>query len=221
MTNKTLFFEGAGWDGCKAEYNNINCRIRTAFHNNDGKMIYIEIFGVHPNQHALKKAKTKGETLPTTHLYIDEAFYITDDNSVDDCNENRIKVIDYKEQQKIEYTLENIRDFINNNFNCSFDSVAVLDNLARFKVFADVKQDGLGTSKSYNFGDTFNYDEETTTKRIEKVKELSENFKTLFNMEYDNTSYYIKDNELTVRLNVSEKERIKAGYKDRVFTVEI
>lgn len=221
MTNRTLFFEGAGWDGCKAEYNNINCRIRTAFHNNDGKKIYIEINGVHPNQYALKEAKANGETLPTTHLYVDIAFYITDDNSVDDCNESRIKTIDYKEQQKIEYTLENIRDFINNNFNCSFESVAVLDNLAGFRVFADVKRDGLGTSKSYNFGDTFNYDEETTTKRIEKVKELSENFKTLFNMEYDNTSYYIKDDKLTVELNVPQKEQIKAGYKNRVFTVEI
>ncbi len=41
--SKTLYFEGAGWDGCKAEYNGVNCRIRTAFHNNDGRMIYLEL----------------------------------------------------------------------------------------------------------------------------------------------------------------------------------
>lgn len=218
---KTLYFEGAGWDGCKAEYNNINCRIRTAFHNNDNKMIYLELNGVHPNKYILAEAKKEKITLPTTHLYIAHAHYITDDKTTDDCNANNIKTIDYESQQKIEYTLENVKNFINKYFNCSFDNVVVLDNLAGFRVFADVKREGWGTSAMYNFGDCFDYDEELTLKRINKVNELKEHFKTLFNQKYDNTSYYIRDNKLTVCINVESKKRIEAGYKDRIFTVEV
>lgn len=73
----------------------------------------------------------------------------------------------------------------------------------------------------YNYGDTFAYDAELTEKRIAKVAELSEHFKQVFNQEHDNTSYYIENGALTVCINVSDKDREKAGYTDRRFTVEV
>ena len=219
--NRTLYFEGAGWDGANAEHNGLNCRIRTAFHNNDGKMIYLELNGAHSLKEHIKAAKENKLTLPSTYMYVDFAHYITDDPEIDDCNDSRIKTIAYDEMLKTEYTLENIRDFVNAQFNCSFDNVVILDNLAGYRVFSNCKRNGWGTSAQYNFGDCFDYDEDLTKRRIAKVNELTEHFKKIFNQKYDNTSYYIKDGKLTVYINVEEQKRIAAGYSERKFVVEV
>lgn len=218
---KTLYFEGAGCNGANAEYNGLNCRIRTAFHNNDGEMIYLELNGAHPNKYQAKEAKKNKITLPSTYMYVDFAHYITDDPKIDDCNDSRIKTIDYDEMIKINYTLENIMNFVNTQFNCSFDSVVILDDLAGYRVFTDKPRKGWGTSEEFNFGDCFNYDEDLTKRRIAKVAELQEYFKEIFNQKYDNTSYYIKDSKLTVCIGVEEKKRIAAGYSEREFVVEV
>lgn len=219
--SKTLYFEGAGGHGINNEYNGLNCRIRTAFHNNDGKMIYLELNGVHPLKEHIKEAKKNKIALPSTYMYVDFAHYITDDPKIDDCNDSRIKTITYEEMMKINYILENIRDFVNTQFNCSFDAVVILDNLAGYQVFSDNKKKGWGTSEMYNFGDNFDYNEDLTKRRIAKVSELSEHFKEIFNQKYDNTSYYINDGKLTVCINVEEKKRIAAGYSEREFVVEV
>lgn len=216
---KILYFEGAGWDGANAEYNGLNCRIRTAFHDNNGKMIFVEIHGHHPNDYMLKEAKKEKKQLPTTYLYVDSAFYITDDPTEDDENKNRIKMPDYKAHINISYTLENIRDFINEHFNSSFTEVVILNDLAGYRVFS--KDIYKNTSESYNFGDCFEYNAELTEKRIVKVEEMKKYFAKLFNQKYDNTSYYIEDNQLMVCINVTEEKRIAAGYKERKFVVEV
>lgn len=221
MTNKILYFEGAGWDGANADYNGLNCRIRTAFHDDNDKMIYLELHGFHPLKEHIKEAKNKKIELPLTHLYIDSAHYITDDLSIDDENENRIKInVDYKEMLKIPYTLDNIKDFINKHFNSSFDEVVILNHLAGYRVFADYKKSKL-KSERYNFGDCFGYDAELTKKRIAKVIESQEHFKKIFNQQYDNTSYYIENGELTVCINATEQKRIAAGYIERKFVIEV
>lgn len=219
--NKTLYFEGAGWNGANAEYNGLNCRIRTAFNNNDGKMIYLELNGGHPLEEHIKEAKKNKITLPSTYMYVDSAHYITDDPEIDDCNDSRINTILYSEMLKIEYTLENIRDFVNTQFNCSFDNVVILDNMAGYRVFTGSKKIGWGTPAMYNFGDCFDYNEDLTKRRIAKVDELTEHFKKIFNQKYDNTSYYIKDGKLTVCINVEARKRIAAGYSEREFIVEV
>ena len=46
MSKKVLYFEGAGWSGADISKRTIgNCRIRTAFINNEGRKIYLEITG--------------------------------------------------------------------------------------------------------------------------------------------------------------------------------
>lgn len=204
---KTLYFESAG---C-AEYNGINCRIRTAFTNNDDKKIYIEFLCGHiPN----KKTKTEYH-----FLHCDYCHYITEDPEIDDCNNSRL-TCEGKDTREIEYTKENILAFVNENCNASFDKIVVLNNLAGFRVHSNSGRHN--TSERYNFGDTFEYDEELTKKRILKVAELSKHFKQIFNQRYDNTSYYINNNnQLEVCINVGEKERIKAGYTNRKFIVEV
>ena len=50
---------------------------------------------------------------------------------------------------------------------------------------------------------------------------LKKHFTKIFNQRYDNTSYYIENNALTVCINVAESKRIAAGYTDRKFIVEV
>lgn len=157
--NKTLYFEGAG-SVISGEYNGLNCRIRTAFHNNDGKMIYLELNGCHPNAYQIKEAKKNKAKLLSTYMYVAHAHYITDDPGIDDCNNSRIDTITYDEMLKIDYTLDNIKEFVNQYCNCSFDAVVILDNLAGYRVFTSKPRKGWGTSEEFNFGDCFDYDEE-------------------------------------------------------------
>lgn len=202
--SKTLYFEGAGCVPC----NDVeNCRIRTAFTNRDGKKIFLEM---------------SAGIVGSGYYYIacDACHYITEDPGIEDWNKSRLKC--EKDGSRKEYTKENILAFVNKNCNVDFDKVVILDNLAGYRVFTDTERTSWGTtSEHYNFGDCFNYDEELTKKRIAKVKELSTHFKEIFNQKYDNTSYYIKDGKLTVKINVSERERLAAGYPDREFTVNL
>lgn len=213
---KVLYFEGAG---CVPAGEVTNCRIRTAFTNNDGKKIYIEFtsYTVANIDHK-KWNRYLGYEVGTVLGFCDYCHYITDDPSVDDCNKSCLPC-ERKRNGQFIYTYEGIKNFINKNCNASFDEIAVLDNLAGYRVFNNNGKSK--TSEAYNYGDTFAYDKELTEKRIAKVAELSEYFKRIFNQEYDNTSYYIENGVLTVCLNVSEEAREKAGYIDRRFTVEV
>lgn len=196
-TKKILYFEGSG---CVPAGEVANCRIRTAFTNDDGKKVYIEFSCV----------------VKTGLGCCDHCHYITDDPSVDDCNKSCLLC---ERNGQFVYTYEGIKNFINKNCNASFDEVVVLDNLAGYKVFNDSGKHN--TSEAYNFGDTFLYNEELTNKRIAKVAELSEYFKQIFNEKYDNTNYYIKDNQLIARINVSEAKRLAAGYKEREMIINV
>ena len=50
---------------------------------------------------------------------------------------------------------------------------------------------------------------------------MKKEFCTLFNQKYDNTSYYIENDKLTVCINVEERKRIATGYTERKFVVEV
>lgn len=217
---KTLYFEGAGCVPC----NDVeNCRIRTAFTNKEGKKIYIELLSGYKhtkveydkNGRKLKHPKLISEA---GYLSCDFCHYITDDPEIDDCNKSRLSCERNAEMEKVKYTKENILAFVNENCNTDFDEVVILDSLAGFRVFTGAHTE---TSQDYNFGDCFEYDAELTEKRITKVKEMKKYFAELFGQKYDNTSYYIEDNQLVACINVTEEKRIAAGYNERKFVVEV
>ena len=56
MSEKMLFFEGAGWSGADISKATIgNCRIRTAFHIDNGQAIYLEIIGSERSKYSSPK----------------------------------------------------------------------------------------------------------------------------------------------------------------------
>lgn len=220
--SKVLYFEGAGCVPC----NDVeNCRIRTAFTNNEGEKVYIEFISGYKrtvieygkNGRKLKNPKTISES---GYLSCDHCHYITDDPGIDDCNVSVLECERNSSIEKVKYTKENILNFVNIYCNADFDEIVILDNLAGFRVFSDGKHN---TFSAYNYGDEFNYNKELTEKRIDKVKEMKKYFSKLFIQEFDNTSYYInKDGKLEVKINVSDRALQKANWnKNRIFVVEV
>ena len=72
---KTLYFEGAGWSGADISKSTVgNCRIRTAFHLDDGRAVYLEITGTERTKHSSPQIFQWQYT-----GFVDYCHYITDD----------------------------------------------------------------------------------------------------------------------------------------------
>lgn len=221
---KTLYFEGAG---CVPANDVENCRIRTAFTNKAGEKIYLEMssgckhtrvrYGVAGKLESPKKIITTEDG----YICCDFCHYITSDPKIDDVNYSRLSC-ERNAELKMKYTKANILAFVNEHCNADFDEIVVLDNLAGYRVFADYTKNTVNTPLMYNYGDTFEYDAELTKKRRAKVEQMKKEFEQLFNQRYDNTSYYIKNGDLVVRLNVSDDALEAANWtKGRRFIVEV
>lgn len=221
---KTLYFEGAG---CVPANDVENCRIRTAFTNKAGEKIYLEMssgckhtrvrYGVAGKLESPKKIITTEDG----YIYCDFCHYITSDPKIDDVNYSRLSC-ERNAELKMKYTKANILAFVNEHCNADFDEIVVLDNLAGYRVFADYTKDTANTPLMYNYGDTFEYDAELIKKRRAKVEQMKKEFEQLFNQRYDNTSYYIENGDLVVRLNVSDDALEAANWtKGRRFIVEV
>lgn len=153
---KTLYFEGAGWSGADISKATIgNCRIRTAFHLDDGRAVYLEIVG---------SERTKYSS-PAVHQwqytgFVDACFYITDDEPNDDQNKHSIRLTARK--RIFEYTEGAILKFVN-KLGASFDAVKVVPDLGGFRVFPE--DHSCNGPDGYNYGDEFQFDHEITARR--------------------------------------------------------
>lgn len=222
---KTLYVEGAGWSKAIRGYSDIpNCRIRTAFTNNDGKKIYFEVIADEVDKRRIKDKRNFGYPLGTPLGFVDFAHYITDYPEIDDCNESKVyfkdQIVERSHDSIFIFTYENLKNFINERFNCSFDEVVCLNELTGYRVHTGKERKGWGTSELYNFGDVFKFDKERTEKRIQKRDEISQ-YMSQF-MKYDNCSYWCnEDGDLVVRINTYDEVFKKMKYKERQFVIKI
>lgn len=166
-----------------------------------------------------RKLKNPKYITESGYIVCDSCHYITEDPNIDDCNYSTLPCKRNSNIERKKYTKENILAFVNEYCNADFNEIVILDDLAGYRVFADGKRD---TQEMYNFGDVFQYDEELTHKRREKVESMKKEFCQLFNQKYDNTSYYIEDGKLIARIGVSDNALKKAKWnKGRKFIVEL
>lgn len=210
-----LYFEGAG---CVHAYGNSdieNCRIRTAFTNNEGKKIYLEMLCTEVTKYNEKCSCCANYKRGDCLGWVDSCHYITDDPEIDDCNASRVPGVDH---YSFLFTKENLSRFINEKLNCSFDEIEILNDLTGYRVFND---DGkYGTFDFYNYGDEFKFDRERTEKRLAKREELKKYFEQF--MKYDNTSYWVDEaGNLVVRINTYDSVFKQMKFKERQFTIEI
>ena len=192
--NKTLYFEGAGCeDTNRGEIN--NCRIRTAFTNNEGKKIYLEINGTEKTKDDFKKYhRFNNFAIGEAIGFIDSCHYITNDNTIDDCNNSRLE---YERNVNIKYSYKGILNFVNDNCNCSFDNIEVLGWLAGYRVFAETTKETYNTYLALNYGDEFQYNPtlENTRKEIKKhFYDLEKSEKK----EYPNFSLWVDDKDFNL-----------------------
>lgn len=174
---KTLYFEGAGWSGADISKATIgNCRIRTAFHLDDGRRVYLEIIGSERTKYSSPKVHKWQYT-----GFVDACFCITDEVPNDDQNKHSIRLTDRR--RIFEYTEKAILKLVN-SLGASFDAVKVVPDLGGFRVFPeDHSCDG---PDGYNYGDEFQFDQEMTARReaVHKaiydleLRELEEDRKT-------------------------------------------
>lgn len=197
---KTLYFEGAGWaDADTSKATDVgNCRIRTAFTNNEGKMIYLELQGNGKPQYK-SYGKFSGEVLDIT-LFIDFCFYITDiDGKNDDCNKSRLS-FDKTSMKSIDYTKKNIVTWVNKALNCSFDTMETLDNMEGYRVHAD--------NRGYNLMDNHVVNPERTKARNEAYNMIDEIYRKHCQEKYSVISLKAMDNDtITVRCHAKEYDK--------------
>ena len=160
---KVLYFEGAGWSGADISKATIgNCRIRTAFHLDDGRAVYLEIIGSERSKYSPPCCQWQYTG------FVDCCHYITDDKPNDYCNKHHVFLLGKKrkkllaENQSFEYTEEAILKFVN-NLGASFDAVKVVPDLGGFRVFPE--EHSCDGPDGYNYGDVFQYDPEMTARR--------------------------------------------------------
>lgn len=153
---KTLYFEGAGLSSADISKATIgNCRIRTAFHLDDGRAIYLEIVGMGRTKHSNPKVYKWRYT-----GFVDTCHYITDDVPNDDCNKYNICM---KDSERIfEYTEASILRLVN-SLGASFDAIKVLPDLGGYRVFPEAKS--CQGPDGYYYGDKFQYDPELAARR--------------------------------------------------------
>jgi hypothetical protein len=153
---KVLYFEGAGWSGADISKATIgNCRIRTAFHLDDGRAVYLEIIGSERTKHSSPEVHRWQYT-----GFVDACFYITDEKPNDDQNKHSIRLTDRR--RIFEYTEKAILKFVN-SLGASFDAVKVVPDLGGFHVFPeDHSCDG---PDGHYYGDEFQFDPEMTARR--------------------------------------------------------
>lgn len=137
---KKLYFEGAGWSGADISKATVgNCRIRTAFHLDDGRKIYLEI---------IASEVTKSSPASCSGLryagWVDDCHFIID---ADECGERFPR----RSFAPFEYDHAGILQLVN-SLGASFDAVEVLPDLSGYRVHGD--------NGSYNYGDEFQPDRE-------------------------------------------------------------
>ncbi|MBN3352009.1 hypothetical protein CF086_17075 [Clostridium botulinum] len=202
-----LYFEGAGCNYNPNEKSDIgNYRIRTAFINNEGKLIYLELGG---HEFSDKKKGIHWKT------HIDHAFYITNDND-DNCNNNRINYNWQYIRDNVTYTKKNIVKYINKLCNTNFDTMEVLDFMEDYRVHGD--------NYKYNLMDNHIVNRKRTEARKKAYKEVDMDYRKKLNEKYSKISLLKMDDEsITIRCYASSQSMLKAGLteQDREKTIII
>lgn len=202
---RTLYFEGAG---CVPRGEVENCRIRTAYRNKFGEIVYLEMSGFDTAyKFEIDKngnRKSKKITGAFGHIdYCHKTKQEQDDNGItvwSDCNKYQYSYplrardnVNYG----FEYTKAGILEMVNTHLDGNFDEVVILPDLAGYRVHAGKYN---GKDCPYNLMDDFVFDE-ARTKQAEKIKQYFYDFeKNVLGKKYPNNSVYFENDILKVEI---------------------
>jgi len=129
QNKNNLLWVGMGWHKAESGGNVGNCRIQTVLKNNDGKKIFVE-FG---SGHSFDKSDKKN------YLNCDYCFIVEEkgnDYQEKETHYNYLNLEKSTRNKKIEFTSENILNYVNKELNCSFKKMFV-DN---FDIYLEKNQ---------------------------------------------------------------------------------
>lgn len=213
---KVLFFEGAG---CVERGNVENCRIRTAFTNNEGKGIYLELSGFevsYKSPERYKKYLNAG--------FVDYCHY-TEQERIERLH-SKTKQVYYEYEYKtikevelglnFEYSKQGILNFVNEKLNCNFDELKVLDSFDGYRVH----KDGGG----YNFIEDFEYKPEIAAARRNTFNKIDMQIRKQLCEKYAQCHLLdMTDESITVRIYASDQKMQAHGMdpNERRLTISI
>lgn len=190
---KVLYFEGAGWSGADISKATIgNCRIRTAFHLDDGRAAYLEIIAC--DRRIGKTTYYEG--------WVDSCHYIT--GSSEDCNRSRIKVA----RDHFEYNHAEILRMVN-SLGCSFDAIEVAPDLGGYRAF---KEHFGYRASDYNYGDEFQLDRDLLAAREAVDAFMLERERQLTGRKWPAYSLWVDENDPAIL-------HFDSHYKGRKFDI--
>jgi hypothetical protein len=189
--NTVLYFEGAGMNYETNEHSNVeNYRVRTSFYNNEGVQYYIEL-----GRTIRYNAKGKVET--EWALRIDHLFKVAERFDHDkrlgsyEIKTNHIAV------RQLDYTNEAITKWINENLNCSFDTVQVLNDFYGYRVHSD--------NEGYNVMENVEINVQRATARKEAYNKIDMEYRSLLNEKYSIiTMNEMDQNSITIKCHASD-----------------
>lgn len=196
---KVLFFEGAG---CAERGDAENCRIRTAFTNDEGERFYLELSGMEVTPKSPERFKK----------YLNAGF-------VDYCyqlGEDGEKIRSDIEKREYEYSKAGILDFVNTELGCSFTEIVIADMFYGYRVH----KDGGG----YNFMEDHDWNVEKAHAARKAYFDLDMKIRKQLGEKYSKISLWeIGFDTITVRCYASEKSMRDHGMdpENRLITVEI
>ena len=203
---KVLFFEGAG---CVELGGGRISRIRTAFTNDEGKKIYLEIMGIDVTEKSpqmYKKFKTVG--------FIDFCHYA--DPIVLDGWKEYENVKEVMRGTSIEYSKAEILKFVNENLNCSFDDIKILDTFDGYRVHKG--------NREYNFIEDYTYKPEIAAARRNAYNKIDMQIREQLCAKYSSISLqHMDDESITVRIYANDRIMQAHGMdpKQREITVQL
>ena len=113
--NKTLIFEGAGWEKASSASDIGNCRIRTRIKNNDGEIIYLEMMGRKKSEWSTYGRKKNWSDFVGFVFHCHTGY---DSNKMNQYCKLEIGTI-------ISWDAKTLIEWVNKNLNCSFNSLRV------------------------------------------------------------------------------------------------
>lgn len=196
---KVLFFEGAG---CAERGDLENCRIRTAFRNDEGKAFYLELSGFEKHKWTpdyLKHFENVG--------HIDYCYELGKDGE---------KLRADIEKKNFEYNRQSILDFVNREMGCSFTDIVIADMFYDYRVH----KNGGG----YNFMEDHDWNVEKAHAVRQAFFDIDMKIRKQLGEKYSKISLCeIGTDTITVRCYASDKSMLDHGMdpKNRFITVEI
>lgn len=195
---KVLFFEGAG---CAERGDVENCRIRTAFTNDNGERFYLELSGVevtHKSPERFNQYLNMG--------FVDYCYQLGEDGE---------KIRFDIEKHNFEYSKADILDFVNTELGCSFTEIYVTDLFYWYLVH---KQGG-----GYNLMEDHNFDHEKATRARNAFNEIDMKIRRQLGERYSKISLHeVGENYIKVRCYASNESMLAHGMDpdNRFITVQ-